>query len=182
MSHSQAQRVRDGALTADPPNRAVRTARSAEVGTADVSRLSNLKTKELRQLWRRLYRSDPPERVRRDLLVLAIGWKEQARAGTGPGAVMRRRLAALAKTLDEGGDLVQPRTVRPKPGATLMREWHGESHTVSVTEQGFEWRGKQYGSLSEIARAITGTRWSGPRFFGLRATTNNTSKQERLDG
>lgn len=54
-----------------------------------------------------------------------------------------------------------------KPGARLVREWHGRTHTVTVTEDGFEYAGMTYASLTKIARKITGTHWSGPRFFGL---------------
>ena len=61
-----------------------------------------------------------------------------------------------------------------------LREWHGETHTVIVTEDGFEWRGQPHGSLSVIARAITGTRWSGPRFFGL--TKKPKANQEHANG
>jgi hypothetical protein len=59
------------------------------------------------------------------------------------------------------------RIVQLKPGAKLLREWHGKTHTVLVLEEGFEWRGKRWRSLSEIAQAISGAHWSGPRFFGL---------------
>ncbi len=92
----------------------------------------------------------------------------------------RQRLAALAKTLEEDGDLVRARVVRLKPGARLIREWHGETHTVIVTEDGFEWCGQSHGSLSVIARTITGTRWSGPRFFGL--TIKPKVNQDKANG
>jgi hypothetical protein len=66
-----------------------------------------------------------------------------------------------------GGDLVRSRALRLRQGAKLMREWRGETITVLVLEDGFEWGGKRWRSLSMIAREITGTRWSGPRFFGI---------------
>jgi hypothetical protein len=69
--------------------------------------------------------------------------------------------------MERDGDVTRDRVARLKPGATLVREWHGEEHTVVVTEDGFEWRGLHWRSLSAIAREITGVRWSGPRFFGL---------------
>ncbi len=65
------------------------------------------------------------------------------------------------------GKIVMPRRI--KPGALLVREWKGKSHRIMVLEDGFAFEGKPYTSLSEIARIITGTRWNGPRFFGLRA-------------
>ena len=67
----------------------------------------------------------------------------------------------------EKGDLAKTRTIQPRTGARLMRVWQGQTHHVTVLDDGFEWQGERHGSLSAIAREITGTRWSGPRFFGL---------------
>ncbi len=124
----------------------------------------------LRAEWRRLYRSEPPKRVSRDLLELGIAWKLQERALGGMSAALKRRIADLAKTMETRGDLARARAVTLKPGARLMREWRGETHDVRVLEEGFEWRGTRWRSLSAIAREITGTQWSGPRFFGLEKT------------
>lgn len=121
----------------------------------------------LRTEWRRLYRAHPPKRVARDLLVLGVAWKIQEQAYGGLGAATKRRLANLAKTMEQDGDLARSRVARLKPGAKLIREWRGETHTVIVLEDGFEWRGKRLRSLSVIAKLITGAHWSGPRFFGL---------------
>lgn len=122
---------------------------------------------ELRVEWRRLFRSSPPKRVARDLLVLGVAWKVQERAYGGLGTATKRRLAELAKTMERDGDIGRARVSRLKPGARLVREWRGQIHTVIVLEDGFEWRGKRWRSLSVIAREITGAHWSGPRFFGL---------------
>jgi hypothetical protein len=73
--------------------------------------------------------------------------------------------AALAK--NPGARIALPRRI--KPGSVLLREWNGKSHRVTVLARGFDYDARVYASLSEIARAITGTRWNGPRFFGLRA-------------
>jgi hypothetical protein len=85
-------------------------------------------------------------------------------------AALKRRITDLAKTMETRGDLARARTMMLKPGARLMREWRGETHDVRVLEDGFEWRGQRWRSLSAIAREITGTQWSGPRFFGLEKT------------
>jgi hypothetical protein len=85
-------------------------------------------------------------------------------------AALKRRTTDLAKTMETRGDLARARAVTLKPGARLMREWRGETHDVRVLEEGFEWRGARWRSLSAIAREITGTQWSGPRFFGLEKT------------
>ena len=78
-----------------------------------------------------------------------------------------RRLASLAAGFESDGRIAPPAQPRIKPGARLVREWHGRTHAVVVTEDGFEFEGKLYRSLTSIAREITGAGWSGPRFFGL---------------
>ncbi len=125
----------------------------------------------LRAEWRRLYRAHPPKRVSRDLLMLGVAWKVQERAYGGLGAATKRRLADLAKTMERNGDVTRNRIARLKPGAKFVREWRGEIHRVIVLEDGFEWKGTQWRSLSMIAREITGVHWSGPRFFGLNGKT-----------
>jgi hypothetical protein len=84
---------------------------------------------------------------------------------------VKRQIAGLAKTMETKSNLVQPRSVSLKPGARLLRSWGGETHEVVVVEDGFTWAGKTWRSLSAIAREMTGTRWSGPRFFGLGTAT-----------
>jgi hypothetical protein len=125
----------------------------------------------LRAEWRRLYRVHLPKRVTRDLLMLGVAWKVQEQACGGLTAATKRRLADLAATLERDGDVTRNRVVRLKPGAKLIREWRGETQTVIVLEDGFEWRGRHWRSLSVIAREITGGHWSGPRFFGLKEKT-----------
>src|SRR3546814_9513656 len=112
----------------------------------------------------------PPKRVGRDLLLLAVAWKIQEQAYGGLGSPTRRRLAELAKALERDGDVGRTRVARLRPGARLVREWRGETHTVIVHDDGFEWQGRRWRSLSLIARLITGVQWSGPRFFGLAGT------------
>ncbi len=129
--------------------------------------LEELDYDALRAEWRRLYRAPPPKRVSRGLLKLGVAWKVQERAYGGLRAATKRRLADLAKTVERNGDVTRNRVARLKPGAKLIREWQGEIHTVIVLEDGFEWRGTQWRSLSAIAREITGVHWSGPRFFNL---------------
>ena len=147
---------------------AVRAGAAEEVATR-LKAIGEMDYDALRREWRRLYRHHPPKRVSRDLLMLGVAWKLQERAYGGLSATMKRRLAELAKTMDEQGDLVKARLVRLKPGAKLVREWRGETHDVLVLEDGFQWRGRRWRSLSAIAREITGAHWSGPRFFGLQA-------------
>lgn len=146
----------------------------AEPGAADragvaarLCTLDLLDAAALRAEWRRLYRVAPPKRVGRDLLRLAVAWKIQEQAYGGLGSPTRRRLAELARALERDGDVTRNRVARLRPGVKLVREWRGETHTVIVHDDGFEWRGRRWRSLSLIARLITGVQWSGPRFFGL---------------
>ena len=134
---------------------------------SELAAVSKMGTTELRGYWRRLYRVPPPRKVSRDLLELAVAWKLQERALGGLGGVTRRQLAELARTMAAKSDLAKARTVDLRPGARLVREWNGETHEVLVVDNGFQWRGRTWASLSVIARELTGTRWSGPRFFGL---------------
>ncbi len=131
--------------------------------------VSEMAAPELRVEWHRLFRSHPPKLLSRDLLELAIAWKLQERVLGGLGATAKRQLAELAQTMAAKSDLANARTVSLRPGARLLREWRGETHEVLVVEDGFQWRGRTWASLSAIAREMTGTRWSGPRFFGLKA-------------
>ncbi len=140
--------------------------------------LAEMNYDALRAEWRRLYRAPPPKRVSRDLLMLGVAWKVQERAYGGLGAATKRRLADLAKTMERNGDVTRNRVARLKPGARLVREWRGEVHTVIVLEDGFEWRGTQWRSLSAIAREITGVHWSGPRFFNFNGMTKAQSSAE----
>ena len=131
----------------------------------------------LRREWRRIYRHHPPQRIGRRLLELGVAWKIQEKAYGGFGAATRRRLANLAQAMQEDGDIARSRIAHLKPGAKLLREWQCKTHTVIVLEDGFEWEGKRWRSLSAIAREITGAHWSGPRFFGLQAKTEAVAAQ-----
>ncbi len=97
-------------------------------------------------------------------------------------AAQKRRLAGIAEELRKNGDLSAGPAIRLKPGLRLVREWRGETHTVLVLEDGFEWNGQRRCSLSAIAREITGTRWSGPLFFGLKPRPMPFSGEARADG
>lgn len=151
---------------------------STDTVAARLQALETMDYSDLRREWRRLYRAHPPMRVTRDLLRLGISWKIQERAYGGHSAATKRRLADLAKTLERDGDVTRNRVARLKPGARLVREWRGESHTVIVREDGFEWKGKVWRSLSVIAREITGVHWSGPRFFGMTEKAKSAADTE----
>jgi hypothetical protein len=121
---------------------------------------------ELRREWRRLYNRNPP-RLSRDLLIRGIGYRRQELQHGGLNKLTLRKLKTLAKMFRTEGRVAPDPGLSLKPGARLVREWHGRTHTVTVTDDGFEYAGSTYPSLTKIAKKITGTRWSGPRFFGL---------------
>jgi Protein of unknown function (DUF2924) len=139
-------------------------------GDLEVSRrleaLSDLSPDELRKEWRRLYRSQPP-RLSRDLLVRAIAYRIQELRYGGLSKATSRKLAALVRARGSDDDIGSADTQRIRVGARLVREWNGRTHTVTLEEDGFTYAGRNYRSLTAIAREITGARWSGPRFFGL---------------
>jgi Protein of unknown function (DUF2924) len=132
----------------------------------EINRLRSLTLEELRREWRRLYHGDAPK-LSRDLLVLALSYRLQEIEHGGLGKATRRKLQTIAKSLRATGRVGSAPSLSLKPGARFVREWHGRTHTVTVTEDGFEYAGVGYPSLSKIAKKITGAHWSGPRFFGL---------------
>ena len=127
---------------------------------------------ELRHEWRRAYKSDSPK-ISRDLLALGIAYRRQELEHGGLGKATLRKLRTLATALRTTGRIGPTPSLTLKPGARLVREWHGRTHTVTVTEDGFDYAGTTYPSLTTIAKKITGAHWSGPRFFGLGAKGKN---------
>jgi hypothetical protein len=134
---------------------------------AEVDRLRTMRIAELRALWRAKFKSEPPKAFGPDLLRRSLAYRIQEAAYGGFDAATSRLLKQLmAQYAKTPGKIVMPRRI--KPGAILLREWKGESHRVTVLTDGYAYQGETYESLSVIARLITGTRWNGPRFFGLR--------------
>jgi len=136
---------------------------------AQVAALKKMPTPDLKKQWRDLFETEPPPYNRRFLESrLAYRIQELAYGGLKPETV--KRLEALGEQLD-GGNFVLRRIRgddKPIAGTRLIREWQGIEHTVTVLNDGYEWQGRSYQSLSAIARAITGTRWNGWVFFGLK--------------
>ncbi len=139
--------------------------------------LAGLDAASLRVEWRRLYRSHPPKRAGRDLLAQAVAYNLQERALGGLGATTKRKLRALAEQLETGNGTIFDAGIALKPGAKLVREWHGETYSVIAREDGFAFDGRRYRSLTKIAREITGAHWSGPRFFGLKRAPKPFAEQ-----
>jgi hypothetical protein len=138
--------------------------------------LPRLGTAALRALWIELFGRPPYFRARKEMMVPMLAYRLQEKAQGGLSAATRRRLRTLADGFEAGGVRAPRAVARLKAGTRLIREWKGETHIVSVLENGVEYRGKRYGSLSEVARAITGARWSGPAFFGLKSAAPSAGR------
>ena len=128
-----------------------------------VEALTRLNLDDLRRVWRTHW-GEPPKLRSPDLLRLLIAWRLQAVAYGGLDAATRRLLVRTGPTRAEGLHLGN--------GAVLRRTWQGRTVEVTVSDSGFLWQGKRYRSLSAVATAIAGTRWNGPRFFGMRETAS----------
>jgi Protein of unknown function (DUF2924) len=135
---------------------------------SDIAALSTLSAQELRAVWRGLRCGEPTAGSSRDLMIREIAYKMQERAHGGLAPTIKRRLRTLAVEFEANGANSLVPTPLLKPGTRLLREWQGRKYTVIVLEDGFEYEGERYLSLTQIARRITGAHWSGPRFFGLR--------------
>jgi hypothetical protein len=135
---------------------------------ARVAALPKTPTPELKQMWRELFDKEPPG-FSRNYLISRLAYRIQELAYGGLKPATRVKLDALAHALDPKA--ARKRVVNgPVVGTQLIREWHGVEHQVTVLNDGFEWEGRRYKSLSAVAHAITGTRWNGPVFFGLRGS------------
>lgn len=153
---------------------------SKEAVEREIAALDTLDTKALQQKWSVLYERDPPARIRAGLLRLGIAYRLQEKAFGGLKPKTIRHLQKLAAELRAARATAQTQVdadipVRPSvvqaltltPGTRLMREWNGSTEVVDVIADGLVWRGTTYRTLSAVAVAITGTKWSGPKFFGL---------------
>jgi len=133
-----------------------------QVLEAEIARIRALGLNDLRTLWHATFHTPPPPPFTKDLMARLICWHIQEQGLGGLDHKTTRLLERLARGEKPGADR------RLKVGTVLVREYQGERHTVTVVRDGYVWRDATYASLSTIARAITGTAWSGPRFFGVR--------------
>ncbi|THD81646.1 MAG: DUF2924 domain-containing protein [Phenylobacterium sp.] len=144
--------------------------RSRRVSAGDLlGGLDGLTVAELRDAWVSRLGDAPPALRTRELLSLALAYRLQARAAGDLPAASRRRMAELARRFT--ADRAFTPTPGPvlKPGSSIIKDWRGVRHEVRVLEDGFSYQGERFGSLSEVARRITGTKWNGHVFFGLKA-------------
>lgn len=145
--------------------------------SAKIQQLRRLPKPELLALWQELFAKPPHPKLRRELMVPILAHRMQENAYGGLKLSTRKRLQRLAEELTPNLEASLRVTSQLRPGTKLLRQWQGELHEVMVGDEGFRYRGKHYQSLSEIAREITGTRWSGPAFFGLKQNRKESASQ-----
>ncbi len=139
---------------------------------ADLAALEEFSRGALRQRWGALYGTPCPEHMSRRVLLRAVAYRLQEKALGGLDRATRRRLDRATANLAAGRPLAAP-APKIKPGTRLLREWQGVVHEAIVLERGVEYRDQTWPSLSAVAREITGTHWSGPRFFGLKEAASD---------
>ena len=150
--------------------------------TAALVELEASTTPELRTQWHRLYGHEAPKRLSRRLLRLGVGYRMQVEAYGKLSAQTKALLNRYAQELRKTGTIsIEQPAPTLKPGIRLMRDWHGQTHVVTVLDQGFLYRDARFKSLSEIARMITGVRRSGPAFFGLRGQRKRAANGVRIE-
>ena len=135
---------------------------------AQIAALIRMSPAALRSKWREVHRSLAPD-LSPSLLARGIAYRLQERVHGGLSRSTKKQLANIARRLARNGSVDDPHTVNLKPGTRLVRSWNGTIYKVLVGDEGFEFAGRRYESLTQIARDITGAHWSGPRFFGVKA-------------
>jgi Protein of unknown function (DUF2924) len=135
--------------------------------------LPDLPRADLAKLWRHLYESAPDPKIRRPAMIRFLAYRIQEQAYGSLSASNQRRLRQLEGSTAGTSNLKTQSARKIHAGTRLVREWQNQVHLVNVEAKGYEYRGVRYRSLSEIARLITGTRWSGPLFFGLKVKQDN---------
>jgi hypothetical protein len=147
----------------------------------ELDRLVTMPIAKLRVRYREVFRTEPPKAFGPDLLRRSIAHQIQKKTYGGLSRSAQRLLDRMMKAFaaKPNGKIVLPRRI--KPGSVLVREWKGKSHRVTVLTDGFVYDGDAYSNLSEIAVLITGTKWNGPRFFGLRTKTKESEERAAPD-
>jgi hypothetical protein len=151
----------------------------------ELDRLATMPIARLRVRYQEVFRTEPPKAFGPDLFRRSIAHRIQEKAYGGLSRPAQRLLdqAMKAFAAKPNGKIALPRRI--KPGSVLVRQWKGRSHRVMVLAEGFAYDGSTFGNLSEIAGLITGTKWNGPRFFGLRSKMQGSDEPaapDRSDG
>jgi hypothetical protein len=145
-----------------------------------LSKLSTARHTELAALWTATFGKPPPLATSRELLAGALAWQLQERKFGGLWPATKRKLRVLVRAQQGKQRSGSPPPINLRPGTALVKQWRGAQHVVMVLADGFQYQGKVYASLSQLAREIAGTRWNGPAFFGLRKRSGRV--EVRSDG
>ena len=135
--------------------------------TEQIQRLPTLRRDQLVPIWNEHFQAPAPTTLRKELMVPLLSYRIQERLHGGLSLNARNRLRQIAAGLPKG-PRSSKQVVAPQEGTRILRQWHGEMHEVRCTDDGLFYRGEKYTSLSKIAILITGTKWSGPAFFGVK--------------
>jgi hypothetical protein len=157
-----------------------RRAKDDAVLEAEIARLRDLGLDELRARWKAQFDHPAPKSLRRNFLAKAVAYQMQVEAYGGLSEATKRRLREIAAAVRRGDANAAGVGNRTRPGTQMIRQWKDKTHTVTALDDGFEWDGQVYKSLSAIAKAITGTNWNGFAFFGInRAPLGNKNAAGR---
>ncbi len=167
-------------VTADPSTLPIQRLDPVQEALRSLSPKSGIAV--IRDTWQRRFGEVAPRIQSGDLLLRLLAWRLQVETYGGLDEVTARQLHLMATALRNDTQTSVPEVSGLETGTILVREWRNAEHRVLVLEGGFEHQGKRYGSLTAIARAITGTNWSGPRFFGLERRETTQSDQLESDG
>ncbi|HWA91176.1 MAG TPA: DUF2924 domain-containing protein [Rhizomicrobium sp.] len=143
----------------------------------ELIKLARLPIKDLRDVWKKRLGSEPPAIRSREVMARLLAWRVQAEDSGGLDLPSERKLREIGDALERTGTYEPKQRRDLSPGVFVTREWKGVVHRVAVTTGGFEYDGRRFKSLSDVARTITGTRWSGPRFFGLEQKTERLTRR-----
>jgi hypothetical protein len=140
--------------------------------------LPDLPRADLAKLWQQFFHSPPNPKIRKPSMIRFLAYRIQEQAYGSLSASSDRRLRQLEGAVIGNASLKTSPSQKINPGTRLVRGWQNQVHLVNIETKGYEYRGIQYRSLSEIARLITGTRWSGPLFFGIKNQQDNRTSKE----
>jgi hypothetical protein len=147
----------------------------------EIARLRGLELPALRAVWEKHHGIRVPKTLRREMLIRSILWQMQAKAFGGLKPATRKYLLDVADAAHSKTSVTPVPPIRIRPGTRLIRVWQNRTHTVTALDEGFEWQSKRYRSLSQIARAMTGTRWNGLVFFGVkRKSASQKARGQKL--
>jgi Protein of unknown function (DUF2924) len=145
----------------------------------EIAQWRDLDLSALRERWGKSHGSPTPKTVRRDMLIRSLAYRFQAEALGGLKRSTKRQLRQILDATRAGSEMPVASSPRIKAGTKLIRVWQDKTHIVTVLADGFEWNGSRYRSLSEIARSMTGTRWNGLVFFGVKPRPSDSKNRQR---